>query len=59
LHRHGFDAAIRFGVRKKDDALEAHAWVELDGCVLNDPPDIGGQYPPFKRPVVSAQAKIP
>ena len=59
LHRHGFDAAIRFGVRKNGKALQAHAWVELDGRVLNDLPDIGEQYPPFERPVVSAQAKIP
>lgn len=59
LKRHGFDAAIRFGVRKNEAALEAHAWVELDGRVLNDSADIREQYPPFQHPVVSGQEKLP
>ena len=58
LLRHGFDAAIRFGVRKNDGALEAHAWVELGGRVLDDPPDIGRQYAPFQRPVISDRGRI-
>ena len=59
LQRNGFDAAIHFGVRKNDQSLEAHAWVEFDGRVLNDPERSGGQYLPFERPVISGQAKIP
>lgn len=59
LRRHGFDAAIRFGVRKNADALEAHSWVEFEGRVLNDVHHVGEQYLPFDRPVLSPRAKQP
>ncbi|MDH3316861.1 MAG: lasso peptide biosynthesis B2 protein [Gammaproteobacteria bacterium] len=59
LHRHGFEAAIRFGVRKNQEVLEAHAWVEIDGRILSDPADAGGQFLPFDRPVISGQVKLP
>jgi len=36
LHRDGFAADLRIGVRKQDGALEAHAWLEHDGRRLLD-----------------------
>lgn len=34
LRRRGLNPEIKLGVRKQDDALDAHAWVELDGLAL-------------------------
>lgn len=59
LDRHGFDAAIRFGVRKNQEVLEAHAWVEMDGQILRNPGDAGGKFLPFDRPVIPGQARLP
>lgn len=36
LRREGIQSRICFGVRMTDRLLEAHAWVEWDGIVLND-----------------------
>lgn len=37
LCRRGLAAELRIGVRKLDSALDAHAWVELDGVALGEP----------------------
>lgn len=37
LRRRGIGATFRLGARKASGAFEAHAWVEFDGAVLNDP----------------------
>jgi hypothetical protein len=34
LNRFGYAAEIRIGVLKKSANLEAHAWVEREGCVV-------------------------
>lgn len=44
LRRAGLDSTIRFGVRMSDGRLEAHAWVEYNGAVVNDSPDIRARY---------------
>lgn len=44
LHRAGMTPEIRFGVRRQDARLDAHAWVELDGHVLNDRRDVAERY---------------
>jgi hypothetical protein len=36
LRRRGVRSDLRIGVRKQKGELEAHAWVECDGIVLND-----------------------
>lgn len=38
LRDEGYPSDLRIGVRKDHDALRAHAWVELAGCILNDSP---------------------
>jgi hypothetical protein len=38
LRRDGLPSVLRIGVRKADGALQAHAWVELYGQVVNDTP---------------------
>jgi hypothetical protein len=53
LRRKGEDAVVRVGVRKADDRVHAHAWVEYRGVVVNDEPDVHDQFTAFDR--VTAQ----
>jgi len=39
LRDRGFAPELRIGVRKAGGALDAHAWVELDGQALMETPD--------------------
>jgi Transglutaminase-like superfamily len=48
LGRRGIPAQLRIGVRKQLEALEAHAWVESGGVVLNDSADVSERYRPFE-----------
>jgi hypothetical protein len=51
LRRRGIDGALRIGVRKAGDRLEAHAWVAYQGVVLNDRADVNLAYTPFDRAI--------
>jgi hypothetical protein len=46
LRLQGIDADIRIGVRK-DDGLEAHAWVEVGSVVVNDREDVASVFAPL------------
>ncbi len=48
LRRRGIESTVRIGVRTANGGLEAHAWVERNGEVLNDSGDVGKQFAPFK-----------
>ena len=37
LRRRGFSPQLKIGVRKQEQAFDAHAWVELEGVALNQP----------------------
>ena len=52
LKRQGMDAALRVGVRKAADRVEAHAWVECGGVVLLDDADVHERYAAFDRAIV-------
>jgi hypothetical protein len=39
LKRRGFNPQLKIGVRKDNDELQAHAWVEYCGRVINDSQD--------------------
>lgn len=54
LRRHGAPAALRIGVRKDGDALQAHAWIELDGEVLAETVDVRAGFAPFSRAIAPA-----
>lgn len=43
LRRHGIPAVICVGVSRYPP-MRFHAWVETDGRVVNDSPDLPGQY---------------
>lgn len=50
LRRRGIASDIRIGARTNSQGeFQAHAWLEWNGKVLNDVPDVGRQYLPFKR----------
>lgn len=47
LRRRGVMCELRFGADLAQGDLAAHAWVEWEGVVLNDAPQIGGRFSPF------------
>jgi transglutaminase superfamily protein len=47
LRRHGFPAELKIGARKDAGRFEAHAWIALDGCALNDESDEHREFVPF------------
>lgn len=47
LRRRGIPAVMVIGVRKMP--FYAHAWVEVDGVVVNDAPKVQTLYPPIDR----------
>ena len=57
LRRRGVETDLRIGVRRRPgstggESLLFHAWVEHDGLVLNDAPDIRSRFATFDRPIV-------
>jgi hypothetical protein len=53
LRRRGFEAELRIGARKRGETFEAHAWVELEGAVLNDEEGVTSEFVRFERDLVS------
>lgn len=48
MHAGGLQAEIWFGVSKDANGVNAHAWVEYDGQVLNDTSGVRDQFAAFK-----------
>jgi hypothetical protein len=44
LARMGIESHVRIGVAMLGDVFDAHAWVDLEGCVLLDTPGTVSQY---------------
>lgn len=53
LRRRGFPADVRFGARKEAEQFEAHAWVELNGIVMEIEPGRSEQFAPFSEAITS------
>jgi len=49
LRRKGVDCELRLGVKPREAGIQAHAWVEYRGQVLNDVPEIAQQFSAFER----------
>ncbi len=47
LARQGIQLELKIGVRQEGAELDAHAWVEYCGEVLNDSPHVSGQFAPL------------
>ena len=56
LRSNGIPAELRIGGRKGGRGLEAHAWVERNGEVLNDTADVHQHYARFDAPVTDPQS---
>ncbi len=54
LRRQGLSGDLRIGVTRAGGRFEAHAWVEYEGVVVNDRPDVRQRYGAFELPVNSA-----
>lgn len=50
LRQDGLPSELRIGVLKDGDALKAHAWVELGGCVLGDEAVVVSAFAPLSHP---------
>ena len=49
LWRRDLPAVLRIGAALTTGALQAHAWVELDGRVVNDRATVSRDFTPFAR----------
>lgn len=49
LRKEGIQGEICIGARTIARQLEAHTWVEYNGIVLNDSPEIHDQYPALRE----------
>jgi hypothetical protein len=54
LRQRGIPSDLRIGVRKEGGQLQAHAWVEFRGTVLNDGADVSERYATFDRAIAPA-----
>ena len=48
LRRRGIHADLRIGGRRRENAVEAHAWVEIDGVPIAERSDIRDLFTPFE-----------
>jgi hypothetical protein len=53
----GIRNELRFGARKEDFRLEAHAWVECGGVPLNEASDVHEQFRPFEAVAAAVRAE--
>jgi hypothetical protein len=58
LHE-GVHGELHIGARKQDGQLEAHAWVELDGRILNDEEEVREEYAQFDAPIAAVAGRTP
>lgn len=56
LRREGIAAEMFLGVRKRDHALEAHAWVEYSGTLLDEEDELVPQLTRFDEPLLFSPA---
>ena len=56
LRRAGIASELRIGARKSDSRFEAHAWIEVDGQVLNDTPEVHAHYSRFDAPIAAVDS---
>ncbi len=49
LHRQGDEADLRIGVRREEDRLKAHAWVEQAGTPVGEPTNPTHEFVPLEH----------
>lgn len=53
LGRQGITSSLRIGIRKENEKLQAHAWVEREGIALNEPEERHRHYAAFDAALAS------
>ena len=53
LRRQGLESELRIGVSTAGGRFEAHAWIEFQGIVINDRPDVRERFGAFDMPAGS------
>jgi hypothetical protein len=56
LRRQGLAGELRIGVNPLEGRLEAHAWVEFQGHILNDCEDVHLRFAPFPGSILAGLA---
>lgn len=51
LRCQGIVSELRIGVRREQGEFQAHAWVEYQGIVLNDTPNVRQHFAMFEHPI--------
>jgi Transglutaminase-like superfamily len=59
LARRGISSHLRIGIRKENEKMEAHAWVERDGEALNEPDEHHHHYSAFDAAFSSLSKEEP
>jgi hypothetical protein len=54
LRRQGLESDLRIGVSTSGGQFAAHAWIEYEGVVINDRPDVRERFGAFDLPAGSA-----
>jgi len=57
LERRGIGGQLRLGARKEGGRFEAHAWVEVDGSVVNDLYEPHSHFAPFGKAVTPLETE--
>ena len=47
MRLHRLDGNVRIGINFDGSKVEGHAWVEMDGRVINDAPDVADSFAVF------------
>ena len=47
MRLHGLDGFVRIGITLDGGAIDGHAWVEIDGRVINDEADVADSFAVF------------
>ncbi|MGI9066671.1 MAG: lasso peptide biosynthesis B2 protein [Pyrinomonadaceae bacterium] len=58
LKRSGLDSQIRFGARKEENELQAHAWIECLGVALNEDRGVEERYAPFGGVAIAPNGSV-
>jgi Transglutaminase-like superfamily len=59
LRRRGVAADLRIGGRKENGVFEAHAWVELEGAVVDTMGSDRYEFVPFESRMIATETRVP
>lgn len=59
MRRMGQESQLQIGVRKENEVLKAHAWVEWQGYVLNDAADVTERFAAFPEAISPTVLRAP